>query len=114
MLCIHVAFPPVFENFLEASGDKRINFSDRSLRKHLMFHSLLIKFPEKQGVSACAVVNIKKSISMKYRLLESHAVVMLATLLAAVKGLMNLLVNFYFVISLRDHTCHWLEDGTLM
>ena len=31
VLCVCVAFPTVFEKFLEASGDKRMNASDRSL-----------------------------------------------------------------------------------
>ena len=36
VLCVCVAFPTVFEKFLEASGDKRMNASDRSLRNSML------------------------------------------------------------------------------
>ena len=52
-----------------------------------------------------------KSVSLKSQLLESHVVVLLATWLAAVEALINLLDNFYFVISAQDPTSNWLKDG---
>ena len=39
MLCVRVAFPPVFENFLKASGDKRMKASDRSLCNSILILS---------------------------------------------------------------------------
>ena len=54
----------------------------------------------------------KESISLKNRL-ETHVVVLLTTISAAVEVWIHLLDNFYLVISLMDHISHWLEERNL-
>ena len=79
----------------------------------LMFHPCSWNLRKPRRMEMCMVM-ITNSTSLKYRLLESHVVVPLSTLSVAVKPLIYLLANFYFVISLQDHTSHWLEDGMLI